>query len=67
MNSTIAKAKLASCDTATLVAQYDLAVSSHAGRYTEHAPRQGRINHIVDLLSARADEGDVEALVWFEH
>lgn len=62
---TIAKAKLATIDTPTLIAQYDLAISSYAGRYTNCAPRQKRINHIVDLLEARADAGDDVAIAWF--
>ena len=61
----IAKHLLARQDTPTLIAQYDEAISSYAGRYTNTAPRQRRIDHIVDLLEARADAGDVDALAWF--
>lgn len=63
---TTPKAQLASLPTADLIAQYDAAVSSHKGRYTEAAPRQRRINYIVDLLSERADADDATALAWFE-
>lgn len=63
--ATIAKARLHRIDTATLIAQYDLAISSYAGRYTNTAPRQKRINHIVDLLGERADQDDQVALAWF--
>lgn len=66
MTQTIAKARLAKIDTATLIEQYDLAIGSYAGRLTEHAPRQKRINYIVDLLSDRADADDATALAWFE-
>lgn len=66
MTTTIAKSKLAGADTATLISQYDWAISSHAGRITEYAPRQKRIDYIVDLLSDRADAGDTSALAWFE-
>ncbi len=65
--ATIAKAKLTGCDTATLIGQYDLAISSYAGRLTNCSPRQKRIDYIVDLLSDRADAGDPVALKWFEH
>ena len=52
--------------TPDLIAQYDLAISTHAGRYTNTSPRQKRINKIVDLLSARADDGDAVALAFYE-
>lgn len=63
---TTPKVQLAKLATVDLIAQYDAAVSSHKGRHTEKAPRQRRINYIVDLLSARADVGDAAALAWFE-
>lgn len=66
MTTTIAKARLSKIDTTTLIGQYNLAISSYAGRLTNCAPRQARINHIVDLLSDRADAGDPAALKWFE-
>jgi hypothetical protein len=65
MTKTIAKARLVSCDTATLIGQYELAISSFAGRYTNCGPRQKRIDLIVDLLSDRADQVDAVALAWF--
>jgi hypothetical protein len=52
--------------TADLITQYRRAISSHAGRYTDTAPRQKRINLIVDMLDTRADAGDTDALAWFE-
>lgn len=64
--TTIAKARLPRCDTETLIEQYTLAMSSYAGRLTNHSPRQQRINYIVDLLSIRADRDDPAALAWFE-
>jgi hypothetical protein len=67
MTTTIAKAKLTGCNTATLIEQYELAISSYAGRLTNCSPRQKRIDFIVDLLSDRADAGDPAALAWFEH
>jgi hypothetical protein len=67
MNTTaVPKHKLSGLDTPALIAQYDLAISSYAGRYTNTAPRQKRINHIVNLLDARADADDVDALAWFD-
>lgn len=66
MTATIARAKLSTASTATLIEQYCLAISSHAGRNTERAPRQNRINYIVDLISDRADAGDTVALTWLE-
>lgn len=66
MTTTIAKAKLTGCNTATLIEQYELAISSYAGRLTNCSPRQRRIDFIVDLLSDRADAGDSAALAWFE-
>lgn len=66
MTATIARAKLTGCDTTTLIEQYELAISSYAGRLTNCSPRQHRINFIVDLLSDRADADDPTALTWFE-
>lgn len=65
MATTTARARdLHRLATDELIAQYDLAISSHAGRYTNAGPRQVRINRIVDLLSARADAGDETAAAW---
>jgi hypothetical protein len=61
---TVPRAQLEKLDTPALIAQYDLAISSYAGRYTDTGPRQKRINHIVDLLSDRADAGDADAITW---
>lgn len=60
----IAKRHLAVVDTEILIQQYNLAISSFAGRFSNTAPRQVRINYIVDLLSARADNNDPVALAW---
>jgi hypothetical protein len=51
--------------TSELIVQYDLAISSYQGRLTNTSPRQKRINAIVDMLSARADAGDADALAWY--
>lgn len=64
--TTIPKARLASTDTDALIGQYRLAISSHSGRYGQAGPRQQRINHIVDLLLARAEDGDAVADTFFE-
>ena len=52
--------------TIDLIGQYDRAIASYAGRFTNCSPRQKRIDYIVDLIDARADEGDDVALRWFE-
>jgi ADP-ribosyltransferase exoenzyme len=65
--TTTPAARLSKLDTPALIEQYDQAVSSHKGRYTETAPRQQRINKIVDLLTERADADDPDALRWFEN
>jgi hypothetical protein len=64
MTKTMPRRSLPSASTAELISQYDLAISSYAGRLTEKAPRQQRINVIVDLLSNRADAGDTMAIAW---
>lgn len=64
--TTVAKARLTRLATADLIGQYERAISSYAGRCTNFSPRQQRINHIVDLLSQRADDGDAVALAWYE-
>ena len=65
MTTTTAPARrLPRLSTEDLIAQYALAISSYAGRMTNASPRQRRISLIVDLLSARADEGDEAALAW---
>ena len=65
MTTTAPAAKLAKLATVDLVAQYELAISSYAGRCTNASPRQARINRIVDLLEQRADQGDAAAEAWF--
>jgi hypothetical protein len=65
MTSTLPARNLPKVSTATLIVQYQLAIASHGGRYTDAAPRQRRINRIVNLLSDRADADDAEALAWF--
>lgn len=64
--TTIRKAKLHQLGTPELIEQYDLAISSYAGRCTNTSPRQKRIDYIVDLLSDRADSTDTVALTWLE-
>lgn len=64
MTQMVAAAKLPGLDTTALIAQYDHAISTYAGRYSNTAPRQKRINRICDLLFARADAGDAEADAW---
>jgi hypothetical protein len=64
MTATIPARDLAKASTADLIAQYDKAVSSNAGRYTNTSPRQTRINLIVDLLAGRADKDDALAIEW---
>lgn len=64
MTKTAPARSLPNLTTADLIAQYELAISSYAGRYTNHSPRQKRINLIVDLLEARADDGDETADAW---
>lgn len=63
---TVRQDRLRGLDTAELIGQYDLAVSSSRGRYSNTAPRQKRINFIVDILSARADAGDEVAGEWLD-
>lgn len=65
MTTTVPARRLAGLDTTALIAQYELAVSSHAGRYTSTGTRQKRINLIVNMLTARADTDDASALAWF--
>lgn len=60
----IAKRDLSKATTADLIAQYNLAIGSTRGRYSDYAPRQKRISYIVDLLAARGDDGDAEVLAW---
>jgi hypothetical protein len=52
--------------TEDLIAQYNRAISSYAGRHTNSSPRQKRINRIVDLLIERAELGDIRARLWRE-
>lgn len=66
MTQTVARRDLAQLSTADLIAQYNQAISSYAGRCTNASPRQRRIDYIVDLLSQRADDDDQAALAWFE-
>lgn len=64
--TTIRRDRLHKATTAELIGQYDAAISSHKGRNTNFSPRQKRINYIVDLISARADDGDAIALAWLD-
>lgn len=63
---TVPAAELHRLFTPALIAQYELAISSHAGRYTDTGPRQRRIVLIVDLLAARAEDGDADAVDWLK-
>lgn len=65
MTTTIRRDRLNKATTAELISQYDAAISSHQGRNTNFSPRQKRIDHIVNLLSDRADHDDATALAWF--
>lgn len=60
----VPRARLHRLSTPELIAQYNLAIGSSRGRYSNAAPRQKRINFIVDILSARADADDRDALAW---
>jgi len=64
MTATVRRDALQRLATPALIDQYALAISSYAGRFSNTAPRQRRINYIVDLLAARADAGDAVALEW---
>lgn len=63
---TARKNRLHTLSTTDLLAQYRLSISSYVGRYSNYGPRQKRIDYIVDLLDGRADDGDAEAVAWFE-
>jgi hypothetical protein len=63
--TTIRRDRLHALATAELIGQYDAAISSYKGRCTNFSPRQKRIDFIVNLLSARADNDDAAALAWF--
>jgi hypothetical protein len=65
MIATVRKDKLQSLTTADLIAQYQLAISSSRGRYSNTAPRQKRIDFIVYLLDQRADQDDADAVQFF--
>lgn len=69
MNATQVKTvridQLARVATVDLIAQYDKAISTYAGRLSNKAPRQARIDYMVNLLTERADHGDMDALAWF--
>ncbi len=53
-----ARRSLPALSTADLIGQYEDAISSLNGRYTDASPRQRRIDYIIDLLGQRADAGD---------
>lgn len=63
--ATIRIDRLKMAATVDLIAQYDKAISTYAGRLSNQAPRQARINYIVDILGERADCDDADALAWF--
>lgn len=71
MTTAIPAAKLSKLSTLDLIAQYDLAVlkrgyrPQYNGQTGKPTPLSRRINRIVDMISARADAGDVAALLWF--
>lgn len=64
MTESVRRDRLHALCTEALIAQYDLAISSYKGRFTNCSPRQKRIDFIVDLLSERADHDDPMALEW---
>jgi hypothetical protein len=65
MTTTTAPRKsLKAMSTSDLIAQYELAISSMKGRFTEKSPRQNRINYIVNLIDEHADAGDAMADEW---
>lgn len=56
--------------TSDLIAEYDERIS---GRFdhcqlgsTRHRSRQAKIDAIVDEISRRADNGDADAIAWYE-
>jgi poly-gamma-glutamate capsule biosynthesis protein CapA/YwtB (metallophosphatase superfamily) len=61
---TAPRRSLKAMSTSDLIAQYELAISSMKGRFTEKAPRQNRINYIVELIDEHADAGDTVADEW---
>jgi hypothetical protein len=63
---TVRKDQLAKLPTPELIAEYDIAISSYDGRFTNASPRQKRINYVVDLLTDRADNGDDTAQEWLD-
>ena len=63
---TVAKAKLPKLSTEDLIKEYDIAISSYDGRFTNASPRQKRISYVVDLLADRADAGDPVAEKWMD-
>lgn len=68
MTIIIPRAKLAQLDTSSLIEQYELIQANYGKRYNSTGPTrlQLRINYIVDLISARADNDDAVALRWCE-
>jgi hypothetical protein len=64
--ATVPRAKLDTLATLALIEQYNEAISSHAGRYTDTGPRQRRIDSIVEELAARAEDGDCDAIDWLK-
>lgn len=65
----IALNRLAKASTTELIEQYNQAINKPGRRYSSNGqtPLQRRINTIVDMLSERADDGDVVALAWYEN
>jgi hypothetical protein len=72
MTTTVAAKQLPKLNTPDLIEQYDLAVAKRGFRPMYNAetgvptPRQQRINRIVDMISARADAEDANAIAWLD-
>jgi len=69
VTTTVAAQQLPKLSTTDLIAQYDLAMSARtrviSADGNDISRTQKRINRIVDILSARADADDAEALAWY--
>lgn len=65
--SPVPASKLPGLTTAELIGQYDLAAyGAHRGGMPNWKMRRARIARITDLLLVRAEDGDVEADIWFQ-
>jgi hypothetical protein len=62
MTTTVPQSRLPKLRTSDLISQYELAISSFHGRYSNTGPRQKRIDFIVELILDRAENDDAEAI-----